>query len=322
MRVWTLSAVAAAAIVITLLTSCTGTQTSTSVTASSTQKCQFGVRASSSSYPDGGGTGTLSIDTTRDCTWSVSSNADWVSVATPSGQGGASVSYTVSANTVPQVRVANLTVEGQTVQLSEQAAPCRFTLSSSGDSIGYSGGALAVTIQTLTGCGWSTSSDSGWVVIANPSGNSTAVVSIRIAANGGPRRVAHTLIGGQPYTIVQDAGPAAAPAPAPSPAPPSPSPTPPTPPVPTPTPAPPPTPTPAPAPAPTVTTISGTVRTLSGDCPELTLTVNSTTVVTGPSTKFTGGNCKHLQSGTDISARGTVRGNGTIDAIAIQIGHD
>jgi hypothetical protein len=64
------------------------------------------------------------------------------------------------------------------------------------------------------------------------------------------------------------------------------------------------------------------VRTLSGDCPELTLTVNSTTVVTSPSTKFTGGNCKHLLSGTDISARGTVRGNGTIDAIAIQIGHN
>jgi hypothetical protein len=302
MRVWTLSAVAAATIVSTLLTACTGTQTSTSVTASSTQKCQFGVRASSSSFPDGGGSGTLSIDTTRDCTWSVSSNADWVTVATPSGQGGASVSYTVSANTVPQVRVANLTVEGQTVQLSEQAAPCRFALSNSSDSIGYNGGALSVTIQTFTGCGWSSSSDSGWVVIANPNGNSTAVVSIRVSANGGPQRVGHALIGGQPYMVIQGAGPAPSPTPVPSPVPtptpdPSPSPTPPTTPVPapapvpTPAPAPTPTPAPPPTPAPIIMTINGTVRTLSGDCPDLTLTVASTTVVTSQSTKFTRGNC-------------------------------
>jgi hypothetical protein len=334
MRVWTASAAAAAAaIVIMLLTSCTATQTSTGVAAPSTQKCQFGVSASSSSFPDGGGTGTLSIDTTRDCTWSVSSSADWVSVATPSGQGGASVSYTVFASTVPQVRVANVTVAGQTVQLSEQAAPCRFTLSSGSNSISYSGGVLTVTILTFTGCGWSTSSDSGWLVMTNANGNSTAVVGIRIAANGGPQRVGHALIGGQPYTVIQDAGPAPAPAPVPSPTPnpspapapgPSPTPTPPTTPVPTPTPAPTPTPTPTPAPtpAPTITTISGTVRSLSGDCPDLTLTVNGTTVVTSQSTKFTGGNCKHLQSGLNISASGTVRGNGTIDANAIQIGHD
>jgi len=63
------------------------------------------------------------------------------------------------------------------------------------------------------------------------------------------------------------------------------------------------------------------VRSLSGDCPDLTLTVNSTTVVTSQSTQFSGGNCKHLQSGTDISATGTVRSNGAIEAATIRIGH-
>jgi len=313
MRVWTVSAAAAAAaIVITLLASCTATQSSTSLSSPSAQKCQVRVSTSSSSFPDGGGSGTLSIDTTRDCSWSVISNAEWVSVATPSGQGGASVSYTVSANTVPQARVATLTVEGQTVQLSEQAAPCRFALSRSSDSIGSSGGALAVTIQTFAGCGWSTSSDSAWLVIANPSGNSTADVGIRIAANQGPQRVGHALIGGQPYTVTQNAAPPpASPAPVPSPAPsPSPSPTPPT------TPVPPPA--PAPAPAPPTTTISGTVRSLSGGCPDLILTVNGTKVVTSKSTKFTGGNCKHLEAGASISASGTVRADGSVDAIEIR----
>jgi len=314
------TAAVAVAIVITLLTSCTATQTSTDVAPSPSQKCQFRVSTSSSSFSDGGGTGTLTIDTTRDCSWSVSSSADWVSVATPSGQGGASVSYTVSASTVPQARVASLTVEGQTVQLSEQAAPCRFALSSSGNSISSSGGALAVTIQTLTGCGWSTSSDSGWLVISNPNGNSTALVSMRVAANTGAQRVGHAVIGGQPYVVTQDAVSGSAPVPTPSPTPaptPAPSPAP----SPSPAPTPPTMPAPAPAPAPTIATISGTVRSLSGDCPNLTLTVNGTTVVIGESTKFTGGNCKHLQSGDDISATGTVLGNGAVVATDVRIGH-
>jgi hypothetical protein len=71
---------------------------------------------------------------------------------------------------------------------------------------------------------------------------------------------------------------------------------------------------------PTTTTISGTVRNLSGDCPNLTLTVNSTSVVTSQSTQFSGGNCKHLQSGDDISVTGTARSNGSIDAVTIRIG--
>src|SRR5262245_6525053 len=101
------------AITVCALLGCSSTQTSTGVTASANQKCQFQVAASSSSFPENGGTGTLSIDTTRDCTWSVSSNANWVSLADAAGQGGASVPYTVAANTVPQTRVANLNIEGQ-----------------------------------------------------------------------------------------------------------------------------------------------------------------------------------------------------------------
>jgi hypothetical protein len=303
MRVW--MSAAAVGIVTTSLISCTATQVSTDATPSPTQKCQFRLSTSSSSFSNGGGTGTLTIDTTRDCGWSVSSNVEWVSVATPSGQGGASVSYTVSASTVPQARVANLTVEGQTVQLSEQAAACRFSLSSNTGSIGYIGGSLAVTIQTLTGCGWSTSSDSGWLVVANSSGNSTAVVGLNIAANDGPQRVGHAVVGGQPYTVIQDAGPSAAPVPSPTPAP-----------APTPTP----TPTPIPTPVPVTTTIDGTVRSLSGSCPDLVLTVNGTTVVTSQSTKFTGGNCKHLQSNSGISATGTLLSNGSIQAVSIRIG--
>ncbi len=322
------------------LTACTSTQTSTDVAASSTQKCQFRVSTPSSTFPDGGGTGSLAIDTTRDCAWTASSNASWVSLPNSTGQGGASVSYSVAANTVPQTRVANLSVEGQTLQLSQAAAPCRFTLSSGGESIGYVGGTLSVTVQTFSGCGWSTSSDSGWLAVSsNASGNSTAIVGFSIAANAGPARVGHALVGGQLFTVTQDAGPAPtppstpspspvpAPTPAPAPAPtPSPSPSPTPPPTPTPTPTPPPAPSPTPTPTPppppppppTPTTASGSVRDVSGDCPAISFTVNGTAVETSKSTKFAGGKCDKIKNGTDVSVSGLLQ-NGTIAATTVQI---
>jgi hypothetical protein len=290
------------------LAACTSTQTSTTTAASSTQKCQFRVTTSSSSFPDGGGTGSLAIDTTRDCTWAVSSNANWVSLPDSTGQGGASISYTVSANTVPQTRVANLSVEGQTLQLSQAAAPCRFTLSSSGESVGYAGGTLSVTVQTFSGCGWATASDSGWLaVISNANGNSTAVVGFRVAANPGPARVGHAAVGGQPYTVTQDGAPTPAPGPGPTPTP-----------SPTPAPSPTPIPTPVPAPVPTPTTIGGTARNVSGHCPDISFTVNGTAVDADKSTKFNGGKCDKLKNGTDVSVSGLIQ-NGTISAITIEI---
>ena len=305
----------AASLVLSALAACTSTQTSTDVAASPTQKCQFHVSTSPSTFPEGGGSGSLAIDTTRDCTWSVTSNASWVSVPNANGQGGASVSYSVAANTVPQTRVANLSVEGQTLQLSQEAAPCRFALSSSGDAIGYAGGALSVTVQTFTGCGWSTASDSGWLAVSsNASGNSTAVVGFRVAANPGPVRVGRAVVGGQPYTVTQEGAPAPAPVPAPAP---TPTPTP----APTPTPTPLPPPPPPPPPAPTPLTIGGTARNVSGDCPEISFTVNGTAVATTKTTKFTGGKCDKIKNGTDVSVTG-VSQDGMISASAVQISKD
>ena len=49
-------------------------------------------------------------------------------------------------------------------------------LSKTSDAVGYAGGTLSLTVTTLTGCGWSTSSDSGWLVTNNASGNTSATV--------------------------------------------------------------------------------------------------------------------------------------------------
>src|SRR5882757_8386164 len=122
-------------IAMAAISACTSTQTSTGIAAPSSDKCQLQISTTASSFPDAGGTGSLSVTTTRDCGWSAATSATWVSLGSTSGQGDASISYSVAANSVPQTRSAAITVEGQTIQLSQAAAPCRYSLSRTSDSV-------------------------------------------------------------------------------------------------------------------------------------------------------------------------------------------
>src|SRR3954471_8231269 len=106
---------------------CTSTETSTAVVAPSAQKCQVVATTAPAVFPPAGGQGTLTVSATRDCTWSIGSTASWVSVATSNGQGDASIPYTVDANPLPASRTATFTIGGQTVNVSQSPAACRYS---------------------------------------------------------------------------------------------------------------------------------------------------------------------------------------------------
>ena len=216
MRQWLLTLIA-----ITIVSSadCTSSQTATT-TATSVDKCQVQVSTSPTTFPNNGGTGSLTVNTTPDCVWSAAASANWVSLANASGQGDATMSYTVAPNAVPQMRTASLSVGDHSVQIVEAPA-CSYALSSSAAEIGSAGGSLAVALQTSSGCAWTASSDSGWLAVTTgTSGNTSATIVFSAAANPGSLRVAHALIGGQNYAVTQAAASAPSPSPVPSPTPP------------------------------------------------------------------------------------------------------
>ena len=302
---WT--ALASAFVAAAGIAACTSTQTSTGVAAPSDQKCQIQVSNTPSNFTDTGGAGSLSIATTRDCSWSITSNASWVALpsSSTSGQGDASISYTVAANAIPQARTAALAVEGQTVQLTQAAAPCRYSLNKAADVAPYGGGALSITLTTLTGCAWGVSSDSTWLAPQTSGGNATAVVTFTIGANSGPLRVGHAVIGGQTYTVTQDASPAP-PAPSPSPSP-----------APSPTPSPTPSPSPTPTPGPTQVSVSGKVSNLTGRCPAISFTIGSDVVTADSSTVYSGGHCSDVKNGVTVDVDGLRQTSGVITATSI-----
>jgi hypothetical protein len=291
------------------------------------------VTGAPTSFSSSGGQGSVTIAAGRDCTWSIKTDANWVSIdADPGGQGEASIQYTVAPNPVPSSRAGTINVDTQSVAISQAAAPCVFTLSRAGDGMSAGGGRLAVDVTTISGCSWNATSGSNWIVVSSgQSGNASGTVGLAVAANEGASRVGQVKIAGLNYTVTQAAAappppvpvppPAPAPAPGPTPAPspapvPTPSPAPaPTPPAPTPVPVP----SPQPPPAPKKVEFEGSVSSLSGGCPNVTFAVRGMTIVVDSSTEFKKSSCSDLRSGRSVSGSGLTQLNGSIKATDIRV---
>jgi hypothetical protein len=295
-------------------------KTTTSLTAPSADKCQVSVSSAPSSFAATGGQGSLTIATERDCTWSIKTEASWLSIgATSGGQGEASIPYTVAPNPVPAARSGAIVVGASSVSVSQAPAPCNFTLSRPAETVGSGGGILSIGVTTIGGCTWSAASTANWIAVSSGStGNGPGTVGLAVAPNTGGSRSGQVRIAEQLHTVTQSAAPPSDPAPAPMPTPtPAPTPVP----APAPTPAPTPTPTPTPAPA-EEREFSGEVSNIFGSCPNIAFGVHGVVVFTDSSTDYSRGKCTDVKRGRDISGSGQVQPNGSIKATRIRINKD
>ena len=297
---------------------CSKTTTTLTAPAPTADKCQINASGAPTSFTSSGGQGSLAIGTERECTWSIRSDASWLSVGSTSGQGEASVAYTVAPNPVPSARAGAIVVGASSVSVSQAAAPCTYRLSRQTDSIAFGGGALSVGVTVINGCAWSAVSAASWISVSSGStGNGAGTVGLAVASNGAGARSGQVRIADQIYTVTQSAAPLEpVPAPAPAPAP-----------TPTPAPGPAPTPTPTPTPPPTPPPseqreFSGEVFTIFGSCPNLLLGVDRLLVSTDSSTDYSHGKCTDIKRGRDVSGSGFVEPNGTVRATDIRIRKD
>ena len=157
----------------------------------------------------GRGTGTIRIETTRECTWSARSDVPWMSLASPaSGQGEGSVQFTVAPNADPVPRASDLVVEDQRLQVSQEGRRCEFRLSSTSESVDAAGGER--TIQVTTGspqCRWTSTADVPWIAIA-PTGehSGTGAITFRVEPLTGPERTGTIVVAGAAVRVDQAVG--------------------------------------------------------------------------------------------------------------------
>src|SRR5207248_7025473 len=116
----------AAALVLATLFASACSSSSTSIDGPSGTKCQVTVTSSVQSAPPAGGSGTLTVATSRDCTWAASTAASWIVITSgSSGQGNGSAAYRIAANTEPSARRGMIEVNSTQLPITQEAA-CRF----------------------------------------------------------------------------------------------------------------------------------------------------------------------------------------------------
>jgi hypothetical protein len=225
--------------------------TTTAIDGPTTTKCGIALHASGTAFGYTGGSGTIDIDTARECEWNASSDARWISFKPASGQGGGTIQFSIVSNDQAAKRGAAIVVNDQRVDFSQDPAPCRVQLAGGPGTLGFDGGDGAIAITTLAGCRWTAATAAPWIQLRQPvSGAGNGGVGFHILPNDGAQRAGTIRVADSEQVIVQQAaaGPSTPPGPpVPSPAPPSPAP-PPAPPTPTPAPPPPPKPSPGPTP--------------------------------------------------------------------------
>ncbi|HNG32164.1 MAG TPA: BACON domain-containing carbohydrate-binding protein [Blastocatellia bacterium] len=185
----------------------TGTMTIAGQTFTVTQSaggCAYSLSPTGRSHTVSGGTNTVTVNTTSGCTWTATTNDDWLTItAGLSGNGPGSVTYSVAANPSATPRSGRLTIAGLSFSVFQSGC---VSLSPSSNYLQTSGGTGSLTVTADAGCTWTAmSSATSWLTLTGTtSGNSTGTVTYSVAANtGSAARQATINVNGNLFKVEQ-----------------------------------------------------------------------------------------------------------------------
>jgi Putative binding domain, N-terminal/Viral BACON domain len=177
-------------------------------TGPSPTKCAVTLAPPASPVSSNGATATVAVTTQPECAWSASSDAAWITGVAPSfGQGSGQLQMQVAANPDASARQGDIVVNSERARIHQDAAPCRFDLSATEQTIPAPGGSGGITVTTAGGCAWSAQADAPWVVLTSgTNGTGTGTVNFTIASNPGTTtRTASIVVANQTVKVTQQA---------------------------------------------------------------------------------------------------------------------
>jgi len=165
---------------------CSATNVSSGPTAA---KCQVTVGALGPVVASGG-TASVPVTAPQECGWDATTPATWITGLAPSsGQGTAMLEFQVAPNPAPIAREADVLINQERVHVSQDAAPCVYSIAPNDQTIPAAGGAGTINVTTLTGCSWNGVADVGWITITGAaSGMGNGTIRFSAAPNGGAQK--------------------------------------------------------------------------------------------------------------------------------------
>ena len=214
------------------------------------------------------------------CEWTAAGNVGWLSVVVgASGTGNGTVQFSVAPNTATSPRTGTLTIAGQvfTVTQAGTPPPCTFTVAPTNVNAPGEGGSHSVTV---------TASDAScpWEARVN-----AQWIEVTSASSGSGSAEVSFSVASNAESVPRSgtltiAGQTV---------------------------------TVDQAAGPVMTTVTGEVSDLQGDCPTLTFVVGGRRVRTDAATEFNMG-CGGLKNGREVSVEGSVQIDGTILATRVR----
>jgi hypothetical protein len=182
--------------------------------------CSFSISPTSQNVADAGGSGSIAITASANtCAWTATTSAPWIGLSgARSGNGNATVAFTVAANTTTTARSATIAAAGKTFTVTQAAAPppppppptCTFSIAPTAQNVAdtATSGSVAVTASAPT-CAWTAASGAPWLILTSgASGVGNAIVTFNVDANLAAARSGTIAIAGQTFTVSQAAAPA------------------------------------------------------------------------------------------------------------------
>ena len=151
---------------------------------------------------------TINVTAGSGCVWAATTNTSWLHVDFgQTGSGSGTVGWHADVNTVAAARTGTLTVAGQTVNVTQAAQTCSYTLTPTPVNFPVAGGPGTLTVQT--NCTWTAGSNNNWIQVPpnnNPTVTGNGSVSYTVVANAcaAGRSGSIGVAAGQQQVITQD----------------------------------------------------------------------------------------------------------------------
>ncbi|MBI4906958.1 MAG: SBBP repeat-containing protein [Acidobacteria bacterium] len=153
---------------------------------------------------------TVSVNGTTNCPWNTTTNVSWLTITNfGNGIGSGSITLSVAPNTETSPRTGQVTIGGQTLNITQAGAPvCNYGLSTLTYSVSSAGGTGQIEVGSLPGCPWTATTSTPWISITSgATGTAFGTVRFSIAANTGYLRTGVLTIAGINVPVTQGPSP-------------------------------------------------------------------------------------------------------------------
>ena len=177
-------------------------------------RCAVDLNLTPSAIAAAGGSGTLTVQTHRECSWAIETPPSWIRLTLPAvAQGPAEVAYTADANRSTSARSWDVVIGSRRNTIVQNAATCTWTVSREEIVLSATGGEARVMVATEDFCSWEVPTPARWVEIAPPQGQGTTEITLRVSRNQGGPRSERIEIHGASIEVAQREAPPPVPAP-------------------------------------------------------------------------------------------------------------